>query len=73
MKQITKCASGLCPRILEDAAGDYVAIGPRLKLEEQIGLNLDTDERGVRIPRDVMLEAARAIIREQMAEDCFAT
>ena len=62
MKLIATCGLGQCPRILQDANGAYVVIGKTISLEEQIGLNLETDERAVRIPQDVMVEAARLIM-----------
>ena len=63
MKLIATCGFvEECPRILQDANGAYVVIGKAVPLEEQIGFNLDTDERAVRIPQDVMVEAARLIM-----------
>ena len=70
MKLIAGCGetSPCCPRIFQNEDARYVVVGTRLKLEEQIGLDLQADERAVYIPQDVMLEAARQIML-QLAQD----
>ena len=68
MKLIESCGLGQCPRILEDTTGSYIVVGEALSLKEHAGLQTQFGEKAVRIPRDVMVEAARVIML-QLAQD----
>ncbi|HEY1714075.1 MAG TPA: hypothetical protein VGG07_14305 [Solirubrobacteraceae bacterium] len=57
-----ECNGGPCPKVFEDADGQIVVQGSLV--EDQDVLERTTPaghERVVRIPRDVLLEAARAL------------
>ena len=58
--------ANMSARIFQDATGVYVVVGKGIPLEEQIGLDLEHDERAVRIPEDVLLSALDALPLEML-------
>ena len=51
-------------RIIKLPSGDFRIVCLRVPLEETIGLQLETNQRAIDIPREIVLEAARRILRE---------
>ena len=68
MKQLAGCASGFCPGVFEAQNGNFMIVGESAiaNIPPQLVGKIGRGEEVVRIPRDVALEFARAVLAEEL-------